>query len=300
MGNTSFNSGGQFAWDSTSLKLLAECPRKYQYKIVEGWNGKTSSVHLLFGGLYASALEGFHKRRASGVPYDDALADTIHAAMIASWDSEAGVPLEFDDTAKTRFNLIRTIVWYLEEFRDDNLATYITADGKAAVEFSFSLPVDEGLVFAGHIDRLAVMGDDIMVTDNKTTKSALGPHYFKTYDTDIQMSMYTFAGKIIYNIPIAGVVIDAVQVAVNFSRFSRGFTFRDPDNLAEWYDETIVAALAGRKMFTENYFPMNRTACGNYGGCQFLNVCSKPRKVRPAFLAGDFTKTDGWDPLIRR
>jgi hypothetical protein len=29
--------GLQFAFDSVSLGLLKECPRKYQYTILEGW-----------------------------------------------------------------------------------------------------------------------------------------------------------------------------------------------------------------------------------------------------------------------
>jgi hypothetical protein len=54
----------QFAWDSTSLGYLKECPRKYFYTIVEGWRGKGQSVHLEFGGLYHKALEEYDKLRA--------------------------------------------------------------------------------------------------------------------------------------------------------------------------------------------------------------------------------------------
>jgi hypothetical protein len=56
----------QWAWDSTSLALLKECPRKYHYVMVEGWRAKGESVHLRFGGLYHSALEQYDKLRAEG------------------------------------------------------------------------------------------------------------------------------------------------------------------------------------------------------------------------------------------
>ena len=95
----------------------------------------------------------------------------------------------------------RPIVWYLEEFRDDVLVTYIAADGTPAVEFSFSLPVEDGIILTGHIDRLVTYGDDIYVTDNKTTGSTITPRFFRQFDSSLQMSQYTFAGKIIYSQP---------------------------------------------------------------------------------------------------
>lgn len=47
----------QYAWDSTSLGWLKECPRKYQYHMLEGWSGRGESIHLEFGILYHGALE---------------------------------------------------------------------------------------------------------------------------------------------------------------------------------------------------------------------------------------------------
>jgi hypothetical protein len=54
----------QFAWDSTSLGYLKECPRKYYYTMIEGWRGRGESVHLRFGQEYHAALE--HYDRAPG------------------------------------------------------------------------------------------------------------------------------------------------------------------------------------------------------------------------------------------
>ena len=33
-----------------------------------------------------------------------------------------------------------------------------------------------------------------------------------------------------------------------------------------------------------DYWPMNDTACGMYGGCRFRGVCSKSPQVRERFL----------------
>ena len=44
----------QWAWDSTSLGWLKECPRKYQYHMIEQWRGRGESIHLEYGILYHS------------------------------------------------------------------------------------------------------------------------------------------------------------------------------------------------------------------------------------------------------
>lgn len=297
-----FADGVQFGWDSTSIKLATECPRKYQYTMIEGWQYPDKSVHLLFGGWYASALENFHKYRASGYDYEAALRTVVYEALVATWiDGAPWVPTFTSKTnTKTRESLIRTIVWYLEHFKDDNAKTIILADGKAATEYSFAIPVDDGIVFSGHLDRFVEYMGRPYVQDQKTTASTITARFFEGYNPDIQMSMYTFAGQMLYKTPVAGVMIDAAQIAVGFSRFERGFTFRTTGQLDEWYDETLATIERTRRYTRENHFPMNTTACGNFAGCQYRRVCSRSPEVREQFLKADFVKGERWDPLKAR
>jgi hypothetical protein len=81
--------------------------RKYYYSMILGVRPKEDSVHLLFGGLYAAALEHFYKHRAAGDSIDDALRKVVKEALEASWDRENNCPMTFEHTAKTRVNLIR-------------------------------------------------------------------------------------------------------------------------------------------------------------------------------------------------
>lgn len=307
----SFDEKGlQFAWDSTSIKLATECMRKYYYKMIVGWQPETLSVHLRFGIVYATALEHYHKHVALGMDRKDAIEAVVHEALIATWDHEldeegnripnTGAAWDGGHNLKTRGNLIRTIVWYLEQFEDDAVSTIILSDGKPAVEYSFKLPVDNNIVFCGHLDRLGEYSHDPYVQDQKTTGTTISARYFEGYNPDIQMSMYTFAGKAIFGVPVKGVIIDAAQIAVGFSRFERGFTFRTDDQLNEWYDQTMVKIEEARAMTAEQYFPMNATACGNYGGCEFRDICSRSPQVREQFLKGKFVKGPRWDPIVSR
>jgi len=298
--NKSFDAtGAQFAWDATSLSAAEKCLRYYHYKHIEGWFQPEKSFHLRFGGHYATALEHFYKHRALGDDIDTALEKVVLEALIDTWDGEAG-PWQSPDPAKNRENLIRTIVWYVEQFGQEHIDVIKLSDGRPAVEYSFSLDVDGGYVFSGHIDRLVTYAGDPYVMDQKTTGGAISSYYFDNFSPDIQMSMYTFAGKAVYNIPVRGVIIDAAQIMVGFTRYERGFTFRTESQLHEWYDDMMRLIERARKATHENHFPMNRASCGNYGGCEFRSICSRSPEVRQNFLAASFKQGPTWDPLTRR
>lgn len=315
--NSSFDDGGQFAWDATSLTLWQTCPRKYYYKMVEGWQAKELSVHLWFGQHYATALEQYHKLRALEASHDEALIAVVRAALVNTWEHEldangeriegTGQPVKFVHSSKTRENLIRTIVWYFEHFEDDPCKTVLLTNGKPAVELSFTLPVENGIVFCGHMDRLVDYNGEVYVQDQKTSGSAVDSmYYFTQFNPDTQMSMYTFAGKAILGTPVSGVMIDAAQIMVGFTRFARNFTPRTDSQLNEWYDNTLDHITQARRIFQEwncnerQAFPMNLASCGNYGGCEFRKVCSVSPHVRENFLNAEFTKDKRWDPLERR
>lgn len=309
----SFNeSGFQYAWDSTSLSTFITCPRKYYLSMLQGWTSEQRSVHLIFGGHYATALEHFHKHRAAGIEYADAVRMVVREAMLNTWthdlDAEGkpipgtGAPQDWLHASKTRDTLIRSIVWYLEHFKDDPMQTVILSNGRAAVEYSFSVDLDGEYVYCGHIDRLVTYGDnsDIYVQDQKTTSAQITPKFFEGYSPDYQMTGYTWAGQIIFNMPVKGVVIDAAYIAVGFTAFGRQPISRSAKQLEEFRHEVLHYINIAKQCHESGYYPMNRTACGNYGGCEFKRICSAVPGVRQNLLEGSYKKRDRWDPLKRR
>lgn len=303
-------SGAQFAWDSTSIKLAETCLYMYKLKMLDGWQPDNKSVHLIFGGLYASALENFYKAVAEGIDREQAIRDVVHEALIATWEHETdeagdpipetGAPWQSNHNLKTRGNLIRSIVWYFEQFRDDPCTTVHLSTGAPAVEHSFKLPVDDGIVLAGHLDRLVTYSGSLYVQDQKTSGSTITGRFFEGFNPDTQMSLYTWAGKAIFHMPVKGVMIDAAQIAVGFTRYERGFTFRSDDQLDEWYEGAMHTIGRARAAVHEDYFPMNPSSCSNYGGCEFRHICARSPSVREQFLKGEFTRGDIWNPLRSR
>ena len=299
----SFEDEKQFAWDATSIELAQTCQRKYYYTMIRGIRPNRTSVHLWFGKIYASCLENFYKWRAEGDSIDEAMVKTVKKAMIDSWDFETNGPKVFDeDTAKTRATLIRTIIWYLLTFAeetDGNLSTHMLANGKPAVELSFTLEVTEDVVFCGHLDRVVRMGDDLYIMDQKTTGGTVGTYFFRQFSPSNQMSLYSWAGKAVLASPIRGVIIDAAQIAINFTRFERGITTRSKAQLEEWLESALDTIELTRKNADRDVWPMNLSACGNYGGCPFRPLCSVSPGVRENYIKSDY-KPHNWDPLEAR
>jgi len=316
----------QFAWDSTSLGWLKVCPRLYQYSMIEQWRSRATSVHLEFGLWYHAALEYYDRCRSEGDSHELAVHDTVYKCLLWTWvreegETAGGKPWESQHNLKTRETLVRTVIWYLEQFAEDTCETVMLASGKPAVELSFRMELDWGpeagnytdpptvykgetfqgqpYVLSGHLDRVVSFQGAFYVMDRKTSSTTIGSYYFDQYNPDNQMSLYSMAARVIYNTPVRGVIIDAAQIAVGFSRFSRGFTFRTEAQTEEWLENTRDWLRLAESYATNNFFPMNDKSCHQYGGCVFRKVCSKSPEVRQKFLESDFVKKQ-WNPLEAR
>ena len=316
----------QFAFDSTSIGYIKTCPRLYYYTMILGWTSKSESIHLRFGIEYHHALEFYARLRVNSLPHEQSVRDTLREihSRTTDWvldtNTKAG-------KYKNRETLVSLVLDYLDHFVDDPCETYIKSDGTPAVELSFRFELDfgpesaraakdygeDGIVYggyvqpyllSGHLDRVVRFNDHLFVMDHKTTTTTPGDYYFNQYDPNNQMTLYTIAGGIILHTPIKGVIIRAGQILLEKpNRFVSGFTYRTPDQIDEWLNDLRFHFSNAEAYALNDHWPMNDTACGNYGGCKFREVCSKSPDVRERFLAADFIKLapeEKWNPLRSR
>ena len=304
------SEGVQWAFDATSVSAFETCPRYYQLAYLQGWKPNYISEHLIFGGVYAAALERFHKLVAEGTEREQAIVEVVRLALVETWDhnrDENGNRVKGTGEAwnslhnlKTRGNLIRTIVWYFDHFEEDPITVLTLESGKAAAELSFSLDFGDDLLWCGHLDAAVEYTGHPYVMDQKTSGTTITPRYFEQFNPNIQMGGYSWAGQQILGSPVKGVIIDAAQIAVGFTRFERSFIHYPTPLLNEWYDMTHLTIEDIRRSTREQEFRMNRTACSNYGGCQFRKVCQRIPEHRERVLRAEFKQAPRWDPLERR
>lgn len=306
--NSSFSRvlpGMQLAVDSTSLGAAKNCPRFYFYSIICGMVPRQTSVHLTFGLLVHKADEIYWHSRAAGASHDDALDATLAWALGETWNKVLNRPWISDSPEKNRLTLVRTIVWYFDQFGlADRIQTTILANGKPAVELSFRFNAEiqttsgEDILFCGHLDRLGMLNGEPVIPDKKTTKHTLNPWYFAQYTPHGQMSMYALAGRVAFSVPVKKIIIDALQVGATFTRFQRGLVHRDDGMLEEFWQDAKHWIGQMELWARSVHWPMNDSSCDKFGGCQYRAVCSRSPKGdgREKWLKADYMKRV-WDPL---
>lgn len=294
----------QIAWDSTSLGAFKDCARKYHFSILNQWSPKSKSHHLTFGGLYASGVERYAHLRSKGLSHDAAVLGVVRWVLEASGsrtDDGGWVPWTSGDPIKNRYTLVRTLVWTMEEHVNSPFRTVTLANGKPAVELSFNFPAfeldGEVISLAGHLDQVVELDGKLWVLDDKTSGSALTASYFARYTPDNQMSLYSIAGKVILEKPIAGVLVRAAQIGVNFARFATAQVTRPPAVLAEWLEDTKAWIRLAKQYALANHWPGNDKHCTM---CDFRKVCAVSPSHRAAWLKEDFEKREQWNPLKPR
>ena len=305
--------GLQTVWDSTSMGTFLECPKKYEYRIIQDWDPLLPSVHLKFGILMHSGRERYYRFRAEGHPHTPAVCATIrwlaHTAGDYVLANEQGemvwMPWRSDHDKKNLHSLLQALTWYLEHYRDDPASTYILANGKPAVELSFKLGTGihaadgEEIFLSGHIDRIVEFDGGLWITDLKTTTYTVNQWYFDKYSPDNQISLYDFAGQSVLGLPVRGVIIDAIQLLADGAQFCRGIAHRSTAQRTEWFQDFRETIDIATQYAERERWPRNQTSCGHYGGCQFRPVCSSPPNVRDSVIRRLFTKRP-WDPTKNR
>jgi hypothetical protein len=293
------------SWDSTMLGTLKECPRKFYFTHILGFNSRITSVHLRFGQLYHSGLEHYDHARAAGLSHDAAIRRMVLWALQATWtldptgDTE-GLPWTTNDPIKNRHSLVRSLVWTAEEEANRPWSTVILANGKPAVELSFRFAAFEAggeqIYLSGHLDKLIEYDRRRFTADRKTTKGALTATYFQQFNPSNQMTLYTIAGEVVDHHKIEGVLIAGAQIGVNFTRYAVRPTLRTKPVLTEWLQDAQWWVQQAYTFAVASHWPANDKSCGNWGGCPFMRVCAVAPSFRLAHLRADFV-TFHWNPL---
>lgn len=297
----------QTTWDSTSVGWFKECPTLYRYQMIEGWTTRSKGIHLYFGSLYAASLERYAHSRAVGDDHDTATLKMVRWAMENSGErSVDGVwtPWDSGDSIKNRVTLVRSLIWNVEDRLNSAFSTLILSNGKPAVELSFNFAAyeigGETIHLAGHLDEVVTTADGgVYIRDDKTTKSYLSAQYFKQYTPNNQMSLYSIAGRIVFDLPVRGVLVRAAQIGVNFTRFATAQAPRPKAVLDEWFSDTERWIKLAKSYAEEGHWPKNDKSCNSYGGCPFRAVCAVSPNHRQSWLEQDFVRRE-WNPLIQR
>ena len=276
-------------WSSSSLKTIAECPRRFQLSYVDGWTGGDRNIDLEFGTAWHGLLESYWLLRTTGKPHDKILRELVVTAL----STDLPPPTKPSNKGKTPLGLARSLVWYFEQYKQDEINDLVTVGGDPAIELHFSValpltnPDGEPYYLQGYVDQLRSFAGNHAVWDYKTTSGDVGDYYADRFLIDIQNQIYLLAAQALTDEKYTIFIADAIGLGVTYTSFLRIAIQITPNLLDEALLDINSWIRLAETCAETNYYPKNTSACTF---CQFKGICDKDPVSREAFLTTTFTK----------
>ena len=250
----------RIAWDATALKAYMRDPLAYYWQYVQGYQSVITPAPLLWGTLWHEVTRRFKQtlyesraKRGALAPGEigELLTDRDQALLIGVQEAIAlATAANMNDVAasgrkgdlKTRnlYTLIRSLIWWEAEYRDDDVEV-VSHEGKPLLEQHFTVPLGmkastgEDYLLCGSWDEVVEDEDGQFILERKSTTTTLSDYYFLQFDPDVQIYTYDLVGSFMLpDNPLKGVVVEACQTVVGFSRFMRHEVFRTPEQRKRW------------------------------------------------------------------
>jgi hypothetical protein len=287
-------------------------PLAYYFVHVQGYGSGIPSAALVWGSLWHEVTAEYKLQYARESDVDKALLATIRFALAEAtkaridWIS-ANSTRDGDENKRTTYTLVRSLIWWVENYRNDRFRP-VQFDGKLAVELNFALPLPlkaptgENYVLCGYLDEVVQDEDGYqLVLERKTTTKTISSYYFYTYDPSVQVYTYDLVGSILLpKNPIQGVVIEATQTAVGFSRFERHDVIRTREQREHWLKVLQYwIKRAERDAIDNNWEVALNTEATTYES-KFRDIERRAPTMWPVILGSDLIKRPLWNPLESR
>lgn len=286
--------------DSTMRGAFVSCEHEFFMEFMHHWKPRAESVDLIAGKAFAAGLEAarlaFHEHNETA---ESALFHGVRA-LTNAW----GNFIEPEGHVKSLERMIGALVYYFEVFgwATDHIQPY-KVNNKPVVEFSFALPIpktqhpDTGqpIIYTGRFDMVGVYNGQLFPTDEKTTKQ-LGPSWNNNWLHRAQFTGYCWAARE-YNIPVAGAIVRGISILKTKYGHAESIQFRPDWQIERWLYQLSRDINRMVECWKTGYWGYDLdTACTNYGGCTYRNVCNQPDELK--LLKQEFVQRV-WDPLKR-
>jgi hypothetical protein len=300
--------GNTFLIDNSGLELL-RCSRLFELQFLRKRVKVGANAGANFGSTcHAGWAVRYHRCNNKAVKSED--VPHIQAAM-KQWLDSSPQPLEdFRD-----FNhACRVMEAYNEHYGDEDFEIISNQRGEPVIENSFAYPFGtvkgRQIVYTGKIDLGVRDRNGIWSFDHKTAFQ-FGKGWEQQMMMDAGQLGYAWALKQTTGVMPMGYIIDGVRIRrpkredeykntapCDASDLMRIPVFLTPDNLDEWYEDTVHLIERIFEEYEKGYFPRFRSQCVHkYGACDFYDVCSVSRGNRQAALDSNMFEENKWSPL---
>lgn len=281
---------------------------KSLYARIYGLASLNGSVHLVAGGAFAKGVETVRK-----LVYRDKMdiSEAILRGVIDAWIHYGNFETPEKNETKSAERVAYAICEYFAEYppHEDRIQPYYRADGKPAIEFEFSLPLDikhpdtgDPLLFGGRFDMVGDFMGGLWVVDEKTA-GRLGPSWLKQFTLRGQFLGYCKAAKE-FDLPVNGFIVRGMSFLKDYYGHAEVIETVPEHRIERWWDqfqrdvERMVECYKQHRMNPDEGFDYAfGEACNAYGGCPFVRLCDKQDWTEwwQQYFAVDY-----WNPLERK
>ena len=296
------NPSLRLVWDATTLAAFMLDPLTYYWKYVQGYRSREPSVDLLWGTAWDRSMAYYHNLRGR---YDrkraleESIAFTIEHARKVDLDAVAAES-KYKARKKNLATLIRSLVWYDDEHGDyDIYEPHFAQPTQVRLPLPMTTLDGEQYWMVANYDQIVQdrIDGQLWVGERKSTTDTIGAKYWEQFDPCVQTSVYDWACSQSTAEPIVGVLMEAVQTAVGFSRFAHHEIRRTPQQRALW-EKTMCYWIRQAEYIT-------RDDCwevaANVAGQRWESATRRIQRRSPAvwegLLKSEMIKREPWNPL---
>lgn len=291
--------------DSSKGKCYMECPRKYFYRYILGWELEGPNIHKEFGSAMHKAMEIMMSAedKVAAIPEAYLAFEEYYRQFFGPEDDEVYAP-------KSPLKALELLSTYATRYADDQYKVVSFGD-TPLLEISGAAPLDDqGRAIHFRIDAAVTDGRFIHLFDHKTG-SRYSTMWENGFRNDYQIKTYLHALYCLVGTQLAGAIIqglfpykkqpcDIYRVPI---RVTPIFLEQWRRNAMRIYDEILAdyqhLSETGVDDPILEAFPMRTVSCTKYGTCAYFDLCIAWQNPLPqADLPPVGFQQKFWDPRV--
>jgi hypothetical protein len=259
--------------DSSKIQCFMECPRKYFYRYMLGWEGSKPNIHLIFGEAWHRSMEHL---LLNG--YDSASIQGAYEVFMEYYRQHYDESTDLQMSPKSPLSVLPALIGYTNQWVGDDFEVLHT-------EVAGTVPIGENRFVNWRIDAVVKGPEGVFCLEHKTG-SRLMKAWSDQWFLSMQVGTYShvlyclYDKEDVYGVKVNGTIFrkrdtEFIRVPIRKSLAAMKIwlhTVNHYMDMLKWNFETL--AESSDKDDLLQAFPMNTTACTKYGTCQYFDFCT--------------------------
>lgn len=287
--------------DSSKIQCFMDCPRKFFFRYVLGWQPVAPNIHFVFGGAWHEAM-----RHLLQNGYNEVEVLKAYMKFQSYWKKKFPHNwLEEEHYAKNLENAEKALKQYAKEWKhfDRNEETLYT-------EVAGNVPIDKETLLFVKLDSIIRTEDGSIISREHKTTGRKTTAWLEKWPSKIQVGTYTHFLNVLFPDDANGLEINGAIVRKKSNEFLRIPVRLQQDQMSQWLWEVKHWVKQIKWNFEElarcspedevlMAFPRNSESCCKFG-CDHPEMCNLMNNpLRRMEEAPNGYEVDWWDPRKR-